>query len=149
MKLAQSRSSLHWHPPEELVPGNKLSLQIVCGTQHYAGSKLHLQTLQMALQLLKLVLGRPVAGISAPSPVTLLSQAMPHQIRLRLVEVIDCSARGPRRRQRPLGVVVQLQNQRQQLQPEASESRDQHEQRRVPREERQAQLVELSVVIAR
>jgi hypothetical protein len=97
------RSSSHWHPYGELVLGNHWNLQIVRGIQHYADNRPRLQILKMASQLPKLVLGRPVADISAPSLAMLLSQALLHQTRPPLVGVIVCSVRRrqPEARARP------------------------------------------------
>ena len=98
----------------------------------------------MVLQLLKLVLGRPVAGISAPSLAMLLSQALLRQTRPPLAGVIACSVR----RRRP-EVLARPQNQCQQCPAEAIESQDLRELQQARRAGLLAQLAELSVEIAR
>ena len=92
-KLVVYRNSRHQRHQEEPALGNKRKLQIVHAIQLYVDNH---QIRKMAPRLPKLVLGRPVAGISALSLAMLLSPALLRLTRPPLVGVIVCSVRRQR-----------------------------------------------------
>ena len=106
MRLVVCRSSRHQRHRGEFALGSKRNLQIVHGIQLYVDNH---RIRKMAPQLPKLVLGRPVAGISAPYLAMLLSPVLLHLIPPPLAGVIACSVR-----RRQLEALAQPQRQYQQ-----------------------------------